>query len=171
MLISVSTDKEKSLMTAIEAGLTNVKHLLCRWHKSKNVLVHINKIFDGLEPAEVTRLLKNWNFVVTSRTEQAFEDNLINLVGELPRRNEANEYLHLKSSSTPRIEGAHAILERHLKSSAGNLGYVFNCMDTVLKQQHTEINVRPKAQQYKANNQIRTPAFSGILRSISRHPL
>ncbi|CEP09975.1 hypothetical protein [Parasitella parasitica] len=79
--------------------------------------------------------------------------------------------MHLGTTSTSRIEGAHAVLKRHLKSAAGDLGYVFNCMDTVLKQQHTDINVRSKAQQYKANNQFRTPVFSGILRSISRHPL
>ena len=83
----------------------------------------------------------------------------------------ADMFTHLGTTSSSRIEGAHAVLKRHLTSSTGDLSTVFDKMDTVLRRQYTDIMVRSQQQQYKQNNQIRAPLFNGLTKTISKHAL
>ena len=85
--VSISTDRDLSLLNAIHTELPEVKHLLCRWHISKNVLAHIPKVFNGLEKDSVDTILKGWNILVSSHTQEEYSKNLAALVKNLPKRN------------------------------------------------------------------------------------
>ncbi|CEP08743.1 hypothetical protein, partial, partial [Parasitella parasitica] len=200
--VTISTDKDVSLLNALRTELPEVKHLLCRWHISKNILGHIPRFFPGLEGNSATHILQGWNRAVSSRTEEVFESSIETFIRSLPKRNSSNtttydpskfvayikttwldkdrekfvsawtdKFTHLGTTSSSRIEGAHAILKRHLKSLIGDLGYVFNLMDTVLKQQHTEILVLSNKQAYKASNHYRTPLLDNLQKKITEHAL
>lgn len=85
--VSISTDRDLSLLNALKTELPEVKHLLCRWHISKKVLSYIPKVFNGLEKDSVHTILVNWNRVVSSHTQQDYANNLAALIKGLPKKN------------------------------------------------------------------------------------
>ena len=85
--VSISTDRDLSLLNALKTELPEVKHLLCRWHISKKVLSYIPKVFNGLEKDSVDTILVNWNRVVSSHTQQDYANNLAALIKGLPKKN------------------------------------------------------------------------------------
>ncbi|CEP13491.1 hypothetical protein [Parasitella parasitica] len=167
--VSISTDRDLSLLNALKTKLPEVKHLLCRWHISKKVLSHIPKVFNGLEKDSVDSILVNWNRVVSSHTQQDYANNLAALIKGLYLSGQI--CLPILEQPLPQEFRAHAVLKRHLTSSTGDLSTVFNKMDTVLRRQYTDIMVRSQQQQYKQNNQIRAPLFDGLTKKISKHAL
>lgn len=178
--VSISTDRDLLLLNAMRTGLPEVKHLLCRWHISKNVLAHIPKVFNGLEKDSLDNIHKGWNTLVSSYIQKEyfknlpkrnaqrtvynpslFKDYLMDIrlqehkekyASAKMKSNQAiksdkalyrlvyvwtDKFTHLGTTSSSRIEGAHAVLKRHLRSSTGDLNNVFEKMDTVLRHQHT----------------------------------
>lgn len=83
----ISTDRDLSLLNAMRTELPKVKHFLCRWHISKNVLAHIPKVFNGLEKESVDNILKDWNTLVSPHTEEEYTKNLAAMIRNLPKRN------------------------------------------------------------------------------------
>ncbi|CEP09293.1 hypothetical protein [Parasitella parasitica] len=175
--------------------LPEFKHLLCLWHISKNILGHIPRFFPGLEGSSVTSILQGWNRVVSWRTEEALESNIETFIRNLPKRNSGDtatcdllkfvayiqrdkfvsawtdKFAWLYTTSSSRLdEGAHMMLKRHLKSLTSDLGYVFNLMDTVLKQQHTEITVLKENYQTCFENGISTTFALAKIDVLSSDP-
>ena len=70
----IVTDRELSLMKAINSVLPNARHLLCKWHINKNVLAKCKKLIETKEKWEIFILY--WNLLVHSSTEQEYIDHL-----------------------------------------------------------------------------------------------
>ncbi|KAG1112201.1 hypothetical protein G6F42_014808 [Rhizopus arrhizus] len=160
--VSISMGRDFSLLNALKTELPEAKHLLCRWHISKKVLSHIPKVFNGLEKDSVETILVNWNHMVSSHTQQDYASNLAALITNLPKKNNqgtvygpslfekylrstwlnghkekfvsawTDMFTHPGTTFPSRIEGAHAVLKRHLTSSTGDLSTVFDKMDAGL---------------------------------------
>ena len=70
----IVTDRELSLMKAINSVLPNARHLLCKWHIKKDVLAKCKKLFETKE--KCNRFTLYWNMLVHSSTEQEYIDHL-----------------------------------------------------------------------------------------------
>lgn len=93
----IVTDRENALINAITIILPSSTHFLCRWHISKNVLTHINKIFKSLSKEDSDNLLKYWQTVMQeSFTPEEYERNLTTLKDALPLSGKAafEQYLY-----------------------------------------------------------------------------
>ncbi|CEP14070.1 hypothetical protein [Parasitella parasitica] len=141
--VTTSTDKDVFLLNALRTELPEFEYLLCRWHISKSILDHIRRFFPHLEGNSVTNIPQGRNRVVSSRTEEALESNIETFIRSFPKRNSRNatNYDPSKFIAYIKTTWLDKDREKNLKSSTGELDYVFHLMGTVLKQQHTEIVV------------------------------
>lgn len=86
--VSISTDRDLSLLNALKTELPEVQHFLCCWHISRKFFIHnIPKVFKGLESDLVKTILVNWDCVVSFDTEQEYAKNLAALIKDLPKKN------------------------------------------------------------------------------------
>ena len=76
----IVTDRELALMNAIGTVFPTARHLLCRWHISKNVTTNCKKLFEGNEKWQ--KFLLGWNTIVYSSTEQEYTDHCATLLKE-----------------------------------------------------------------------------------------
>jgi len=88
----IVTDRELALMNAIGIVFPTARHLLCRWHISKNVTTNCKKMFEGNEKWQ--KFLLGWNTVVYSSTEEEYLDHCATLVKEFHTYPNAINYVN-----------------------------------------------------------------------------
>jgi hypothetical protein len=128
----IVTDRELALINAVEVKFPEAHHLLCAWHIGMNVLAKCKRHFAAEE--EWVAFLKQWIATVMSRTEHEFHGRLEELCSIYSNKPDVilylqdtwvpfkekfvaawtNKYLHLGSTATSRVEGAHAMLKGYL---------------------------------------------------------
>lgn len=73
----MATDRELALMNAIEEVFSDVNHLLCRWHISKNIVSNILSHFPGIEGEQSKKLMREWAILSGNpNSEIEFKQNL-----------------------------------------------------------------------------------------------
>ena len=87
----IVTDRELALMKAVENVFPRARHLLCRWHISRNVLAKCKKIFDSNEKWD--KFITSWSILVLSPTKDEYMNHLANLEIEFSTHPEAIAYV------------------------------------------------------------------------------
>lgn len=154
----IVTDRELALMNAIDRVFSTSRHLLCRWHISRNVLAKCKKMFKSKE--EWDKFISLWNFLVFSSTELEYNEHLAKLLADFDTYPEAVQYvsqswlipykdkfvavwtdscMHFGNVTTNRVESAHAKLKRQLGSNQVNFECSWTKIHSLLELQHVDI--------------------------------
>ncbi|KAG1466395.1 hypothetical protein G6F56_004697 [Rhizopus delemar] len=163
----IAKDKELTLISAIAIAMHNAYNILCRWHINKNIRVKIAKHFSDISAERRDEILKaRSNMVSSSSTEVDFESNFsefpmqfasgevgirfINYIKDTwaEKYKEkfvaawTDEHMHFSSTSSSRVEGAHSMLKRYIKSSTAHIDTVFEIIHNDITNQLQQINVQ-----------------------------
>ena len=87
----IVTDRELSLMKAINSVFPNTRHLLCKWHINKNVLARCKKLFETKE--KWYKFTLGWNMLIHSSTEKEYIDHMNKLNEEFTTYASALQYV------------------------------------------------------------------------------
>ncbi|XP_060969857.1 uncharacterized protein LOC133037065 [Cannabis sativa] len=143
----VVTDRELALINAIEKVFPVAKHLLCRYHISNNVLTKCRKILESKEKWD--NFLSDWNRFTLSSSE--------------------NSIMHFGTTTTTnRVESAHAKLKRYLRSSQGNFETSWSTTHNLLELQHTEIKASFEKSLTTVQHNFKPTLFKELRGFISR---
>jgi hypothetical protein len=135
------TDRELSLMNALNVVFPESKNLLCVWHINKNVLAKCK--IEGWEAESFDLFLKEWNEVVWSKTEHLLDLNWTAFAEKwevinhkravdyiqktwIPHKERfiscfISQYFHFGIISTSRCEGNHSVIKNYLSSFKSDL--------------------------------------------------
>ncbi|CAL5337320.1 unnamed protein product [Camellia sinensis] len=87
----IVTDRELALMNAIQKIFPSGRHLLCRWHISKNVLTKCKKMFETQQKWE--KFNNEWNSLVYSSSEIQYDERLKSLLKKYSSYSNAVKYV------------------------------------------------------------------------------
>ncbi|XP_028091421.1 PKS-NRPS hybrid synthetase CHGG_01239-like [Camellia sinensis] len=87
----IVTDRELALMNAMQKIFPSARHLLCRWHISKNVLTKCKKMFETRQKWK--KFNHEWNSVVYSSSEIQYDERLKSLLKEFSSYPDAVKYV------------------------------------------------------------------------------
>ncbi|XP_028096113.1 uncharacterized protein LOC114296028 [Camellia sinensis] len=87
----IVTDRELALMNATQKIFPSGRHLLCRWHISKNVLTKCKKMFETQQKWE--KFNHEWNSLVYSSSEIQYDERLKSLLKEFSSYSDAVKYV------------------------------------------------------------------------------
>ncbi|XP_028112213.1 uncharacterized protein LOC114310439 [Camellia sinensis] len=87
----IVTDRELALMNSIQKTFPSARHLLCRWHISKNVLTKCKKMFETQQKWE--KFNHEWNSLVYSSSEIQYDECLKSLLKEFSSYPDAVKYI------------------------------------------------------------------------------
>ena len=186
---SIVTDRELALMDAISAVFPESKHLLCRWHISKNILAKCKPAFR--EEEQWAEFSRSWSKLMASntnekcdalwteiRTTYAGQANVIRYLESTwwPHRTHfisawTDRAVHLNTVVTSRIEGSHAILKRWLGSSTADLFHVVTRISQGIQSQEAHIFAEIQDQQQRVPHRYKIDLFSELIGKVSNHAL
>jgi len=135
----IAIDRDLALLNALEKELPTSQVLLCIWHINKNVTKNCKSMFPTIDSWKV--FYSQWEKIMYSTTEHEFEcqwESMKEKFGTnsipvaylnntwIPHKKRfvscfANQYLHLGSHITSRVEGAHQTIKNYLDNSMGDL--------------------------------------------------
>ena len=98
----IVTDRELALMKAIDKVFPTSKHLLCRWHISRNIIAKCKKLFESKEKWD--KFIMSWNILVLCSNENEYMQHLQNLQMEFNTYHQAITYI-MESWLIPYKEG------------------------------------------------------------------
>nr|XP_011463603.1 PREDICTED: protein FAR1-RELATED SEQUENCE 2-like [Fragaria vesca subsp. vesca] len=154
----IVTDRELALMKAVHQVFPETRHILCKWHISKNVLKKCKASFATKAGWEM--FITDWNSLVDSLTEDDYLRNLaalevkyfayakemnylkttwLNKYKELFVAAWTSKYMHLGARTSNRVESAHAKLKRELKSSQLDFSVSWEHIHSLLCLHHVEV--------------------------------
>lgn len=70
---AISTDCDQALRNALSTIFPDSATLLCSWHTNKNIQQHCKGL---LNREDWERFIQAWNGIISSQTEQEYEDRL-----------------------------------------------------------------------------------------------
>ncbi|XP_060969793.1 protein FAR1-RELATED SEQUENCE 6-like [Cannabis sativa] len=183
----IVTDRELALINAIEKVFPAAKHLLCRYHISNNVLTKCRKKFESKEKWD--NFLSDWNILTLSSSESEYNKRLKALEENYGRYSQAIDYvkdvwlnkykekfvsawtnlvMHFGTTTTNRVESAHAKLKRYLRSSQGNFETSWSTIHNLLELQHTEIKASFEKSLTTVQHNFKPTLFKELRGFISR---
>ncbi|XP_040361626.1 uncharacterized protein LOC112203005 [Rosa chinensis] len=152
------TDRELALMNSISKIFPDSRHLLCKWHINRNVMKECKKKF---ATAEMWNMFLNaWNTVVGSTTESEYWANLKEFESKFSTYPDELRYLkrtwldnykerfvvawtdtcmHIGTTTSNRVESAHAKLKRQLNSSQLDFNISWDHIHSLIELHHTDI--------------------------------
>lgn len=182
---AIVTDKDMALLGAINRVFSESSHLLCAWHIEKNVETYVkNKIQDGKEADKFIQ--SKWKPVIYSRSEESYDRRIKmlyhteykNIVGYLKStwlvhdqkfvRCYTDRVLHFGTTTTSRVESAHAVLKEWLGSASCDLDSVWERVHSALGRQHVEIFKSLESSRSKHSHDSHRGLFS-LLNGIVSH--
>ncbi|CAG8702825.1 5351_t:CDS:2, partial [Ambispora leptoticha] len=155
----IVTDRELALMNALRTTFSNSTHLLCLWHINKNIMKNCKPQFvkgtGNKESNEWQAFLSEWNKVVQSLTNEEFNTKWSEFHNNYTNKPNAwtNKFLHLGTTVTSRVEGAHSTIKTYLRTSAGDLRDVRIKISLAVENQKKEVDTMA------ASEKIRFPIF------------
>ncbi|KAE8215912.1 hypothetical protein CF319_g8971 [Tilletia indica] len=151
----IVTDRDAALGNAIAQIFPQAQHNLCRWHINKNIVTNCKQYFS--EDAFVD-FQQSWNQLVGACTEEEYENTVEAFLLALDTTPNVKEYiegllnlkerfisawadkhLHLGSTSSSRVEGAHRSFKSFLGTSVGDLPLVGRRVHDHLVLQHRQL--------------------------------
>ncbi|XP_056685621.1 PKS-NRPS hybrid synthetase cheA-like [Spinacia oleracea] len=139
----IVTDKEYALIHAIDDVFPKSHHMLCIRHIAKNVEARAK--LDTRSALFASGFLRYWNKIVYAETEAEYEANVMQLKKKFASHPKTLQYVedtwlihskkfvqaytkkmfHLGNRTTNRVESAHNVLKRFLKTSTGSLDTIW----------------------------------------------
>ncbi|XP_028098948.1 uncharacterized protein LOC114298553 [Camellia sinensis] len=156
----IVTDRELALMNAIQKIFPSARHLLCRWHISKNVLTKCKKMFETQQKWE--KFNHEWNSVVYSSSEIQYEERLKSLLKEFSSYPDAVKYV-----MDTWAESAHAKLKRQLGSCQVSFQASFEKIHSLLELQHTDIKASFEKSLTVVQHQFKPSQFRELRGNVS----
>jgi hypothetical protein len=159
----VVTDRDKSLMNAVEIALPNSTALLCRYHISKNVRAKFKTLCtakDHKMEQLLDTLTFQWESVVESTSKESYidavvefrrvfekfpkflkyvEETVLDPVKEKIVRAWTDLVMHIGNTTTNRVESQHGVLKSYLLDSKGDLVRCWEATNQMLSNQFTKI--------------------------------
>ncbi|XP_028061474.1 PKS-NRPS hybrid synthetase CHGG_01239-like [Camellia sinensis] len=165
----IVTDRELALMNAIDRVFSTSRHLLCRWHISRNVLAKCKKMFKSKE--EWDKFISLWNFLVLSSTELEYNEHLARLLTDFDTYPEAVQYVSqswlIPYFTTNRAESAHAKLKRQLGSNQINFECSWTKIHSLFELQHVDIKASFEKSLTIVQHQFKPSHFRELRGNIS----
>ncbi|XP_028056148.1 PKS-NRPS hybrid synthetase CHGG_01239-like [Camellia sinensis] len=171
----IVTDRELALMNAIQKIFPSARHLLCRWHISKNVLTKCKKMFETQQKWE--KFNHEWNSVVYSSSEIQYEERLKSLLKEFSSYPKAVNYVmdtrlvpykeKFVAVWTDTAESAHAKLKRQLGSCQVPFQASFEKIHSLLELQHTDIKASFEKSLTVVQHQFKPSQFRELRGNVS----
>lgn len=136
----------------------NAKVLVCTWHINKNIAANCKRYFKT--QTDWDQFLREWNACVHSPTETDWNTSWKRLQQRYKQRYPkaiayivknwipwveyfvhawTNQVRHYRSTTTTRVEGAHAVLKHFLRTSVANLKVVYDRIKRLFADQDREI--------------------------------
>jgi hypothetical protein len=165
-------DRELALLNAVNEVFPWCHRQLCTWHIEKNVLVHAAKSFDDDEESR-DEFMRLWTGVMTSKSKDIFKRKWDAFKKDYGRNHTrlleyidttwiapykelfvyawTDQHMHFGHHTTSRVEGSHKTLKGNLQVSTGDLRMVYDKIDAMLINQHSEYDTMIGA------NKLRTP--------------
>ncbi|XP_028107346.1 uncharacterized protein LOC114306324 [Camellia sinensis] len=156
----IVTNRELALMNAIQKIFPSARHLLCRWHISKNVLTKCKKMFETQQKWE--KFNHEWNSVVYSSFEIQYEERLKLLLKEFSSYPNAVKYV-----MDTWAESAHAKLKRQLGSCQVSFQASFEKIHSLLELQHTNIKASFEKSLTVVQHQFKPSQFRELWGNVS----
>jgi hypothetical protein len=159
----VVTDRDKSLMNAVEIALPNSTALLCLYHISKNVRAKFKTLCtakDHKMEQLLDTLTFQWESVVESTSKESYidavvefrrvfekfpkflkyvEETVLDPVKEKIVRAWTDLVMHIGNTTTNRVESQHGVLKSYLLDSKGDLVRCWEATNQMLSNQFTKI--------------------------------
>jgi alpha-glucosidase len=159
----IVTDRDKSLMNAVETVFPNSTALVCRFHVYKNVRAKFKSLCRAKDQKmdELLNTLKfQWEAVVESTTEEAFteavvefkrvfarfpkflqyfQDTVLDPVKEKLVRVWTDRVMHIGNTTTNRVESQHGVLKQYILDCKGDFVKCWDAMNQMLSNQFTEL--------------------------------
>jgi len=191
--ISIVTDRELALISCIETLFPESTHLLCRWHVNMNVLAKTKKYFPAPIKGPTGKaerhpsfkaFLGDWNTLLSSSTEQSFNEQLETMKREHPTGAISyctrtwllwkeklvaywvNQSYHFGVTVTSPIEGCYAVLKSYLRSRSSDLRTVFQRLQHFWTAQHESFKSALAQQKLRPKRQLNTPLFAAVLQHV-----
>ena len=194
----VLTDRCLACMNAVAQCFPVSISLLCLWHANKAVLAYCRPAFVRREDDEQsiekwTEFFGYWFAIVNSIDEEAYNRQLdelerryvpeyvdevsyikqtwLDLYKEKLVKAWVDQHAHFGNNVTSRVEGIHALLKGHLKSSQQDLFTAWNRIKQALLNQLAELRANQACQQVRTPLDLSGPLFSTIRGWVSHEAL
>ncbi|KAK2398613.1 protein FAR1-RELATED SEQUENCE [Trifolium repens] len=159
----IVTDRDKSLMNAVETVFPRSTALVCRYHVFKNVRAKLKDLCKAKDKKlddllETLRL--EWDSLVESSSEEEYghavvkfrrvfekfpkflnyvEETVLDPVKEKLVRAWTDKVMHIGNTTTNRVESQHDSLKEYIKDCKGDLVFCWDAINQMLANQFTQI--------------------------------
>ncbi|KAH1254119.1 hypothetical protein GmHk_04G010624 [Glycine max] len=82
-----------------------------------------------------------------------------------------NKVMHLRNTTTNKVESAHWALKKVLQNSLGDLCSVWDAMNNIITLQHTEIKASLETSTHVVGHVFKVTLYKGLLSMVSRYAL
>jgi alpha-glucosidase len=159
----IVTDRDKSLMNAVETVFPRSTALVCRYHVFKNVRAKLKDLCKAKDKKlddllETLRL--EWDSLVESSSEEEYghavvkfrkvfekfpkflnyvEETVLDPVKVKLVRAWTDKVMHIGNTTTNRVESQHGSLKEYIKDCRGDLVFCWDAINQMLANQFTQI--------------------------------
>ncbi|XP_027906868.1 PKS-NRPS hybrid synthetase CHGG_01239-like isoform X1 [Vigna unguiculata] len=186
----IVTNRDISLMNAVQVVFPSSSNLLCRFHINKNVK---SKCISIIHPKEKQDLVMNaWDFVVNSSNEREYMQRLalfekvcsgfsnfseyVKNMWLIPYKEKfvtswTNQVMHLGNTTTNRVEETNCKLKNLLQDSKEDMCSYWDAMNDMITLQHTEIKSSFEKSINVVDHMHNTPLYIKLQGLVSRSAL
>ncbi|XP_076916955.1 PKS-NRPS hybrid synthetase cheA-like [Bidens hawaiensis] len=184
-------DRDLALMKTCQIVFPDATKLLCRFHISRNILKNCRQSFALIEEWELFEQL--WNSLIHSATPTKYKKRYTKLYDTLVHshqrvlqylhRNWLDNYkekfvsvwidqnLHFGNTTTNRVEGAHALLKKHLLTHNSPIDKFVDVVVRIVTRQQGAIKETFEQSSKKTINHHNVPLFNELRRHVSHDAL
>ncbi|SAM03616.1 hypothetical protein [Absidia glauca] len=189
--ITIATDRDPGLMGAIGRIFPTTNNIICLWHIDKNIVSNCRRDFNGDEE-DWAGFLGMWKATVQSlepaefdNTWDRFETSYLTTNPSavqyikatwIPHKERfgtpwTRHFLHLKSTTTARVESAHHTIKSYIKVSTGHLRDVQAKICLAVENQDKEIHAKLMNDRIRIAHSHRIHMLRNIVGRVSAYAL
>jgi alpha-glucosidase len=187
----VVTDRDNTLMTAVDRVFPKLAKLLCRYNISCNVRTNCKgKCGLDKDSEELGTMMAAWENKLESENEDSYADSVIRfrqlcipfptfleyvestILGPVKEKvvtTWTKQHMHLGNTTTNRCESTHARLKKYIQDSMSDFIKFWECIGQMLGNMFIEIHRRFENGKIQTTKQLEgNQLFSHVQRNISR---
>ncbi|KAH1262185.1 Protein FAR1-RELATED SEQUENCE 5 [Glycine max] len=166
----IVTDRDLTLMNAVNTVFPECTNLLCRFHIDKNVK---GSLVDCPSEQKFDECLKK--FEISCSPWPMFDD-YVNETWTITHKEKfvtvwTNKMMHLGNTTTNRVEIAHWALKRVLQNTLRDLCSVWDAMNNMIMLQHTEIKTSFETSTHVVGHVFKVTLYKRLVGMVSRYAL
>ncbi|XP_068475253.1 uncharacterized protein [Phaseolus vulgaris] len=183
-------DRDLALMNAINIVFPKARNLLCRFHINKNVKTKCKMLVDSVEAWEV--VMDSWRTIIDCTDIAQFDEFvksfeticspwplLVEYVKNtwiIPHKEKfvkcwTDSLMHLRNTTSNRVESAHWSLKRILQNSMGDLCSCWDAIKYVIILQHNEIKASFEMSLHVIGHTFNVQLYKMLVGFVSKHAL